>query len=636
MDMSFPGYRVSLLLWILLSLWINAAVASMAEVSPAAGASNQAEMHIEGQTISLRLEMGQNDFDKLAALAKKQQQGLETLLAEVIQIEVGGENIKPVAIRYLGNQAGRLLAPDSAEMTAMWTDNFAARPGLTASGSTKQVTRPVMSHAVETIFSIPGDSNDSPLKLIPLIDTTTNNPSPFAIGLIVYHEQIPVTEHRLLSQAETLMLNKQDPWLSRFENPAMNRMLQSVITGILYVEPTEIRQELIIRLGDLLAWLELSKTKEAKIITAAIENQRVMPPHRQHTPKELISELLMTHNALSIEGKPQQVIFDRIEYLTPGPHGLVTASQDGQLDIQTTFIGIVFAYTIPHYPSEITLHWSIFPPGVKIIPVTTFDLTGQFDSYVTPADPSFKWEDMIDEYDFLENHAALKEARKALLDNVQVLARNDQRVTDSLIAGSIAVMLVLGFIFLTGKLRKKQMSTNLAWGSGIALLLLVSILVLQEQGYEFTGDMPEEELDEMRAKQIVTQLLKNIYRSFDFRAEHDAYDKLASSAHGNLLETLYLQNRQAQLRAQAGGTRTKVQHVEVTNTRIDRVEPNSMVYHIDAHWIIQGSVAHWGHVHQRQNRYQARLAIEPADGLWKLTQFDLMDEQRVNQQRALP
>lgn len=61
-----------------------------------------------------------------------------------------------------------------------------------------------------------------------------------------------------------------------------------------------------------------------------------------------------------------------------------------------------------------------------------------------------------------------------------------------------------------------------------------------------------------------------------------------------------------------------------------------MVYHIDAHWIIQGSVAHWGHVHQRQNRYQARLAIEPADGLWKLTQFDLMDEQRVNQQRALP
>lgn len=87
-------------------------------------------------------------------------------------------------------------------------------------------------------------------------------------------------------------------------------------------------------------------------------------------------------------------------------------------------------------------------------------------------------------------------------------------------------------------------------------MLLVSILVLQEQGYEFTGDMPEEELDEMRAKQIVTQLLKNIYRSFDFRAEHDAYDKLASSAHGNLLETLYLQNRQAQLRAQAGGTRT--------------------------------------------------------------------------------
>ena len=150
------------------------------------------------------------------------------------------------------------------------------------------------------------------------------------------------------------------------------------------------------------------------------------------------------------------------------------------------------------------------------------------------------------------------------------------------------------------------------------------------------GNTPQEQLDDQRAKQIVAQLLKNIYRSFDFRQEHDVYDKLAGSVHGKLLETLYLQNRQAQLRAQAGGARTKVQHVEVTAARVDTPESHSSVYRLDTDWTIQGSVAHWGHVHQRQNRYQARLAIEPVDGLWKLTQFDLMDEQRIDQQVRTP
>jgi len=629
--MSFSGHRVSFLLWMLFLLSTNVTVASVAEVSPAAGASTQAEVHIEGRTIRLRLEIGQEEFDRLDEMAKAQQQELQSLLAKIVQIEVDGKNLKLDISQYLGSQAARLLVPDGVEASAMWTDSLASRTGLTTSGSGKQAIQPLMRHAVETTFSIPDDSADPPrLKLTPLL----------AVGLIVYHEQIPVTEHRLLSQAEILVLDEQDPWFSRFENPAMNRMLQSVITGVLYVEPTEVRQEVIIRLNDLLAWLALSETAEAKMVaTAAVENQRFVPPHRQNTLKEQIVTLLMTHNVLSIESKPQRTILDRIEYLTPGPHGLVPAdpaTQTGQMDIQTTFLGIVFTYITSRYPSEIKLHWSIFPPGVKIIPVTAFDLTGQFDTYVTPSNALFEWTDMIDEYDFLENQVALKEARNASLDTVQVLTTDGRRAPDGLVTGLIVVVLGLGIIFLMGLRRKKQISSGLTLSSGIALLLLAGILVLDVRGYWYAGETPEERLDEAHARQIVAQLLKNVYRSFDFREEHDVYDKLASSVHGKLLETLYLQNRQTQLRAQAGGARTKVQHVEITDTQVAMINSGSPVYHIDTHWMIQGSVAHWGHVHQRQNRYQARLAIEPIDGLWKLTQFELIDEQRIDQQRALP
>lgn len=635
--MSFPGYRASFLLWALLLMWVDTAFASVAEVSSAVGASSQAEMRIEGQNILLRLELGQGDYDQLVVFTEKQQQPIESISAEVIQIEVEGKNLKPVVTRYLGNQAGRLYMANSAEAAVTWTDSFASRPGLAAPGSDKRVVQPLMRHVVETTFSLPENKADNlRLTLKPLVDAAAAGNQPLLTpGLIVYHEQIPVTEHRVLSQAETLVLDRQDSWFSRFENPAMNRMLQSVITGILYVEPTEIRQEVIIRLSDLLDWLLVLGAEGAEIVAAAgIENQRFLPPHQQDMLKEKVATLLMTHNALSIEGKSQRAILDRVEYLIPGPHGLLPVTQTGPLDLQSAFIGIVFAYIIPHYPAQIMLDWSVFPPGARVIPVTAFDLTGQFDAYVTSARPAFEWTDLIDEYDFLENQAALKEARDAALDSVQVHAIEDPRMTIRLLVGSIVGALLLGSIFLMRY--NRQLLVGLIWGGRVVVLLLAGIFLLYEQGDRWIGNTPQEQLDEVRARQIVAQLLKNIYRSFDFRQEHDVYDKLASSVHGKLLETLYLQNRQAQLRAQAGGARTKVQHVEVTAAQVNTLPSHSSAYHIDTDWTIQGSVAHWGHVHQRQNRYQARLAIEPVDGLWKLTQFDLMDEERIDQREGQP
>jgi hypothetical protein len=48
-----------------------------------------------------------------------------------------------------------------------------------------------------------------------------------------------------------------------------------------------------------------------------------------------------------------------------------------------------------------------------------------------------------------------------------------------------------------------------------------------------------------------------------------------------------------------------------------------------ATWNVHGSVGHWGHVHQRGNRYQAELEIAPVDGFWKLTGLEILDEQRL-------
>ncbi len=46
-------------------------------------------------------------------------------------------------------------------------------------------------------------------------------------------------------------------------------------------------------------------------------------------------------------------------------------------------------------------------------------------------------------------------------------------------------------------------------------------------------------------------------------------------------------------------------------------------------WLVGGSVGHWGHVHQRRNRYRAELGVAPEDGAWKLVKLDVLEEERL-------
>ena len=53
------------------------------------------------------------------------------------------------------------------------------------------------------------------------------------------------------------------------------------------------------------------------------------------------------------------------------------------------------------------------------------------------------------------------------------------------------------------------------------------------------------EMSDEKAVAVLENLLKNIYRSFDFREEEDVYDRLATSVSGDLLSDIYLQNRKS-------------------------------------------------------------------------------------------
>ncbi len=131
----------------------------------------------------------------------------------------------------------------------------------------------------------------------------------------------------------------------------------------------------------------------------------------------------------------------------------------------------------------------------------------------------------------------------------------------------------------------------------------------------------------MRAREIVSGLLHNVYRAFDFRQEEQIYDVLAKSVEGELLAQIYLETRRGLELANQGGARAKVKEIELLELEADPADGGSFL--ATATWNVAGSVGHWGHIHQRKNQYHAEINVAPIDGVWKLVDLEILEEQRL-------
>jgi hypothetical protein len=129
---------------------------------------------------------------------------------------------------------------------------------------------------------------------------------------------------------------------------------------------------------------------------------------------------------------------------------------------------------------------------------------------------------------------------------------------------------------------------------------------------------------------ILHSLLKNVYRAFDFREEEDVYDKLAISASGDLLANIYLQNRKSFEVKRAGGAQARVKEIKVQDVIVEENKENNKALDLRSQWTAMGTVGHWGHIHTRQNQYEAIVTVESVGGSWKITGLELLEEKRID------
>jgi hypothetical protein len=426
-----------------------------------------------------------------------------------------------------------------------------------------------------------------------------------SIGFILYHKSVPVIDFRYLSAPSTLILNP-DPWYSRFDNPNLSRHHKDALMSFLYVEPYEVRHEILTRVKDLAQWMDLGLRGDRYIELDELE------PLRQR-----IGDFLLHKNPVKVDGKPVKPILDRTNYVKLGLTGVRILEVPERLEIDSAVVGVILTYITGGMPQQVTVDWQLFTDQIQRVPATATDPAGPLPTFLTPEDHVHTWTNYLKHYEL----PTVQQAEVAgSLGELRLPA--------------LSLVCLAGFIGAAGwTLSSRRRAKPLRLPLAVGALCLASAAA----AYPFAQiavsrpALMAGELNDERAAALLQALLKNVYRAFDFREEEDVYDKLALTVSGDLLTDIYLQNRRSLAIQQAGGAQAKVKEVTVESAHAERVPGDGLTYALHGTWTALGTVGHWGHVHQRKNRYEAVVTVAAKDGVWKVVGLEMRDEHRIDQ-----
>jgi hypothetical protein len=578
---SFPA--LVLLVW---GLSASHLIADAIMVTRAMSASTIVEIFIEPDEIGAELEIGLNDLGAFA-----------NLLPDPIHDKLGIEP-EPLETRlpqFFGEDF--VIRADGGE--ALWgrVEEMTVRPRIRRDPITGDPLPLSPEDEQEIVvfarIRYPFVGRPATLSFSP-----PQSASEFAaaeIGFQVYHRGLPVNDFRYFGSTETLNLDWEDPWYSRFDNRNLRRQFDAPLSAYLYIEPYEIRKEIVLRPKDLQEWVDLGL--EGKEVIAAAEWDDI---------KGRVVAFLEDRNRVLVDGKPVRGFLDRIHFIRRSLRTTGVIDTPVDLPVISATLGVIFVYPIDGLPQEATMEWELFNERIRKVPSMATDEAGGLPYFLVPDDAVLRWQNFL-KNPTIPRLVAVQPPKGAnlWLTGWAVLAG----------AGLLVLMARHGRGIVAGRLPSKRM---IALTAVLAFIVAISLpLAIRSR-----------RVSDAEAGAIVAGLLENIYRAFDYREEERIYDTLERSASGDLLTDIYLETRRSLEIENQGGARAKVQSVEMLQVEAEPIggEPGFVT---ECTWNVSGSVGHWGHIHQRTNQYVARLTVRAIDGAWKVTDLELLQEERL-------
>jgi len=451
-------------------------------------------------------------------------------------------------------------------------------------------------------LTYPFNRQPESLTFIPPVDE--NGFPKASIGFICFHQGVPVVDFRQLTDKNILRLEWDDPWYSAFEKKQLKRNLQSGVRTYLYIEDYEVRHEILVRVKDMMTWMDFDLRGDE-----FIEEDEFDPVRQQ------VAQFFMEREKVLIDGKQLNPILDRTAYVESSMLRSRFIEIPERIPLNTAMIGIVITYLTDGIPQEVYTQWDLFSERVQKVTARMTDPAGPFPYDLTPDDNVLKWTNYLKKYTI------------PTVDNIVVdeTHRGVPVPLLSLICG--VLLLAMSFYTYNRRTRSQPIGGQV---SLMVILIIAAVIFIPYYQMSIGSSARASQITEDDSKAIVLSLLKNVYRAFDFREEDDVYDKLAISVSGDLLKDIYLQSRKSMLIEQAGGAQAKVKQVEVLETDVQESKKQDGALDVRTKWTAMGSVGHWGHIHTRQNVYDAIMTIAVIDGAWKITGLEVLEEKRVD------
>ncbi len=222
-------------------------------------------------------------------------------------------------------------------------------------------------------------------KQLTIVPPVNPNGSPRnTIGFIAYHKAVPIIDFWYLGLPAHLNLNWDDPWYSRFSSRNLKRHHASAMMSYLYVEPYEVRHEILTRVKDLEAWMDLGLRSDTYIEIDELEPL-----------KQRVSDFLLSKNPLRINGVLARPILDRANYVKISVSGLRMIEETGKLELSTAIIGVILAYVTEGLPNQVTVDWELFNDEIVQVPATAIDVAGPFTSLLDRQFSVLTWKNFL-------------------------------------------------------------------------------------------------------------------------------------------------------------------------------------------------------------------------------------------------
>jgi hypothetical protein len=441
---------------------------------------------------------------------------------------------------------------------------------------------------IRATIVFPLDERPDSLTLVAPRETGLAN-----IGFVLYHKGVAVNDYRYLSTGNTVNLDWQDAWYSAFPERGMRRQYYSPMTGFIYVEPYEVRKEIIVRPADIQQYVDLG-----------LDGETTIPAERHDEIKDLVVEFLSGHFPVKIDGEPVEGTIDRVNFLKRTLRSSVVVDKQ-DLELLPATIGVIYVFPTDGLPQNVEMEWDLFNDKAPTIPAATVDQAGPLPAILEPGFSTLRWDNFLRFPDL------------PTLNDIE----KPPTVLQSVAGWGRWLMLVLSIVLLAGLLRSWSAHQTLSRPLLSFSLSALAITVL------FFHQHRQVAMDDERLTQLVGDILHNVYRAFDYRGEEVIYDVLEKSVSGELLTDIYLETQKSLELANQGGARVKIKTTNVSSAELLARDGNRLT--IAGNWDASGSVGHWGHVHQRSNGYRANLEISEIDGVWKLTGLEILEEQRL-------